>query len=170
MIFLCHSEAHLWAEESSGFMLSWILHCVQNDGMCITCHSKERRDEESRKLIVLSWIHRCALDDGFVLCVIQRLIYEPKNPDAYSDSLKSFHKGLFSSIIANFFFLLTHFKCFSHSIASSIVGNSWYRTKSWIWYFLVNQSINSDLCSNILFSKFEVTQTYRVQFFCDARI
>ena len=118
--------------------------------------------------MIFFWIIRWCLE--WHTTVIQRLIYEPKNPDVYSNPLKSFHKGLFSSIIANFFFLLIHFRCFSRSIASNIVGNSWYRTKLWTWYFFVNQSINSDLCSIILFSKFEVTQTYRVQFFCDARI
>jgi hypothetical protein len=86
-------------------------------------------------------------DDCVLVCHSETNEVKSKNPDIYNNSLRSFHKGLLSSIRANFFFLLIHFKCFSRSIASVIVENSCYRTKLWMWYFLVNHSMRSYLCS-----------------------
>ena len=150
-VFLCHSEAHLWDKEFICFtFFSWILHYTQNDDCVLVCHSETNEVKSKNPFcFMFFWILRLKPqnDDCALVCYSEMNEVKSKNPDIYNSSLKSFHKGFFSSIRASFFFLLIHFKCFSHSIASNMDGNSWYRTKSWIWYFLVNHSMSSYLCS-----------------------
>ena len=88
----------------------------------------------------------------------------------YKPFAKSSHHGFILSINIIFFSLLRFFITFSYSIASVIVGNSWYHTNKCTLYFLVNHSNTQFLCSKILFSRFEVTHTYNVPFFIEAKI
>ena len=88
------------------YIFSWILHYVQNDD-CDT-----------------SWILYYDWDDERVISHSEDQGDEESSYKNYKSLAKSSREGLFSSIIMSFFFLLIHFKRFSRSIASNIVGNS----------------------------------------------